>query len=590
MKRLTWIVMAAVLVLVACAPATPPTPTLAPTTEASPTLAVPTDTAVPPTLVPVALAGPQGGTSLAWIDGSLLEYVPAGSFSMGMGNGDAPQKNVSLDEYWIYKTDVTNKMYAQCVATGNCAAPAQELGTPIYTNPDYGDYPVVGVTWDMAANYCQWVQGQLPTEAQWEKAARGTNGSDYPWGSDNPGCDLVNAVGCLGHTSGVNDYPSGKSPYGLLDMAGNVFQWVNDFYSATAYDGITGANPTGPTSGDSHVIRGSSFESDMSQTLSGLRHYGASAYTSRDLGFRCVIPHPKTLAPFCQLSSYFPTGAVSTSTCQSPQAVVNGNYCARGLGYTTITIPQGATYEVKAKSGSYQTNVKGFQCSEATVDGKRIVTCLGPNDTSATLTVCNAACGAAASATGATQTCDPGYTRDATTGACLYTPVSSQPTVAGCPVGYNLIDRGGQKVCAIGLNQNGQCPIGLYFDSQYGACVPPSGSADAPYGINNSSLAAQTFQGCAPGYNYDQNYQCCQANTGGAYPGCPLGFTFDSTQNTCVPEQIQSSGPGCVTVDLNIAKCSEPIDFCSKITSEAVCLRNTYACAWDDKAKACNLK
>ena len=141
---------------------------------------------------------------------------------------------------------MTNKMYAQCVSTGSCAAPAQEIGTPVYSNPQYGDYPVVGVTWDMASNYCQWAQGQLPSEAQWEKAARGESGALYPWGIDNPSCSLSNYKGCLGHTSDVTDYPGGHSPYGAYGMAGNVFQWVNDFYDEHYYDSMPSRNPTGP--------------------------------------------------------------------------------------------------------------------------------------------------------------------------------------------------------------------------------------------------------------------------------------------------------------------------------------------------------
>lgn len=579
MKRIPWILMCLVLIFAACTPASTSTPTaLPPTAEPGPTPAPPT---VPPTLVPAALSGPQSGAVMQWLDGSLLVYVAAGDFIMGSGASNAPQKTVTLDGYWIYQTDVTNKMYAQCVATGNCAPPAQELGAPVYTNPDYGDYPVVGVTWDMAANYCGWVQGQLPSEAQWEKAARGPNGSVYPWGSEKPACDVVNMLGCLGHTSGVNDYPSGKSPYGLLDMEGNVYQWVNDYYSDGYYDVMPLQNPPGPDSGDTRVIRGSSFESEDTLIYASLRHYGANAYHSRDLGFRCVVPQPKMIAPFCQLSSYFPTGAVSTSTCQAPDTTINGNYCAGGSGFTTIDIPPGATYEIRTP---------GYTCSEAVIDGQRRLTCSGPNNSSGEVTVCNPGCSGAPGSTGAAPVCDPGYNREPNTGACLYQPVSAQPGVAGCPQGYNLIDRGSQKICAVGLNQNSQCPIGLYFDASYGACVPAAGNADAPYGIDNSALAARTYQGCAPGYSYDAAYQCCQANAGGAYPGCPLGFKFDTAQNACVPAQIRLAGPGCVTVQLNIAKCSEPIDICSKITQEALCLRNAYACQWSDKTSTCSLK
>ena len=574
MKRFIWTFLAEAVLLGACSPASSPAPTLVPATiQSNPTSEQ--TASVPPTLVPVSLSGPQSGTTMAWLDGSLLVHIPSGDFIMGLGASDAPQRTVTLDAYWIYKTEVTNKMYAQCVVTGNCAAPAQEIGTPVYTNPVYGDYPVVGVTWDMAANFCQWVQGQLPTEAQWEKAARGQDGGVYPWGNDNAGCDLLNYLGCLGHTSGVNDYPAGRSPYGLLDMAGNVFQWVNDFYDANYYSSMPPQNPTGPATGDSHVVRGSSYESDASQTLSGVRHFGSSAYHARDLGFRCVVNQPKAIAPYCQTNSFIPTGAVTTnSTCQVPEATVLGNYCSSNSGFTTVQIPQGATFQVPTKN---------YNCSDAVINGVRKLTCTGPNNTSGEVTVCNAACSGSPTQTGAAPACDPGYALDPSTGSCTYSPISSQPTVAGCPQGYNLIDRGGQKVCAIGQNLNGVCPAGTYFDSQYGACVSASGSANVPYGLDNASLASQTYQGCAAGYSYDPKSQCCQANTGGSYPGCPLGLTFDSTQKTCVPSQVRLSGPGCVTVSLNIAKCSQPVDVCSKISTEQVCIRNSYACQWKEE-------
>jgi hypothetical protein len=333
-------------------------------------------------------------------------------------------------------------------------------------------------------------------------------------------------------------------------------------------------DPTGPTTGDSHVIRGSSYESEASLTLSGIRHPGSSAYHAPDLGFRCVVNHPKAIAPYCQTNSFIPTGAVSTnSTCQVPEATVLGNYCSSNSGFTTVQIPQNATFQVSTKN---------YSCVDAVINGVRKLTCTGPSNTSGEVMVCNAACSGSPTETGAAAVCDPGYTLDTSTGTCTYSPISSQPTVSGCPQGYNLIDRGGQKVCVIGQNLNGVCPSGTYFDSQYGACVSASGSADVPYGLDNPTLASQTYQGCAAGYSYDAKSQCCQANTGGTYPGCPLGLTFDSTQNTCVPSQVRLSGPGCVTVSLNIAKCSQPVDICSKITTEQVCIRNAYACQWKE--------
>ena len=213
-----------------------------------------------------------------WVDNAPLVYVPAGEFTMGTGIGDAPKRTVSVDSFWIQQLEVTNGMYAQCVKVGSCTPPAQEIGAPVFTNPEFGSYPVVGVDWNQASAYCTWIQGRLPTEAEWEKAARGSNGNLYPWGNDDPACDVGNLTGCLGHTSDVTNHPDGKSPYGLYDTAGNVFEWVNDWYDASYYENAPAQNPTGPESGQYRVIRGSSFESDLNQILIGNRHFGGVAY------------------------------------------------------------------------------------------------------------------------------------------------------------------------------------------------------------------------------------------------------------------------------------------------------------------------
>lgn len=584
MKHPRWIFLVGAVVLAACVPASTPVPTAVPPTVAPTEVVAPSSTvasAAAPTLAPASLAGPQAATSMIWIDGASLVYVPAGDFVMGTGAGNTPEKTVHLDGYWIYETDVTNKMYSQCIATGNCAPPAQEVGAPVYSNPDYGDYPVVGVTWDMAANYCKWVQGQLPSEAQWERAARGDDGSVFPWGIDRPSCGLLNFAGCLGHASAVTSFPDGRSPYGALDMAGNVYQWVQDFYDEHAYDSMPLQNPTGPTSGDSHVLRGSSYETETALLPSGVRHFGATAYHSANLGFRCALPQPKPLAPYCQLSSYIPGGVgPSGADCQTPQIGAKNNYCAGNIGYSTVVIPDGA---------AYRTTSRGFSCSDAEVNGQRVLTCSGPDNSTGMVTVCNTSCSGAPSQTGAPIACDPGYGLDPSSAACVYTPVSGQAGVAGCPAGFNVIERGSAKICAVGRNLNGECPVGTYFDGQYGACVSASGSADIPYGIDNSSLASQAYQGCAAGYTYDSTYQCCQATAGGAYPGCPLGFVFDSNQRTCVSQQVTVTAPGCVTVPMYVARCTPIVDLCSAITNEAICRRNP-SCQWDDRKGFCSLQ
>ncbi len=571
--------MVLIVALASCAaptpvPTEPPAQTPPPVTEA-PTVE-PT-----PTLVPVALAGPQLGEKMAWIDGSMLIYVPPAEFVMGNGGFDAPEHSVTLAGFWIYQTEVTNRMYAQCVAVGSCEPPAQELGGPVYSNPEYANHPVVGVTWDQSQAYCSWAQGRLPTEAEWEKAARGLDANLYPWGNDEPACDFLNFAYCLGHTSEVDAYPDSDSPYGLFDMAGNVFEWVGDWYSEAYYNEAPLDNPTGPDSGQFRVVRGSSFETDPDQAQSALRHFLAPSQHRRDTGFRCVAPQPQPLAPYCQVSAYVPNAVTAVGECQLPFAEVRGQYCAAGNGFATIDIPDGAIYQV---------NTKGFECSEAVIDGERRLTCNGPRDSTGEVTVCNPSCSNSPDVTGAAPVCDPGYTLDPGTNACNYTPIVGQVSVSGCPAGYVLLDRSGQLSCVVGTGANGQCPTGLYFDSLVNACVPPNGQSEIPYGIDNAGLAAQTYQGCAAGYSYNSTFQCCQAQTGGTYPGCAPGSTFNSDLGACSPGEITLSGPGCVDVSLDILKCSEPRDICSKITAEATCIRMAYACAWDDKANVCHLK
>ena len=570
------------LVLGACAPAATPAPTSSPAPTALPPTAEPPTVAPSPTLIPVSLAGPQVGSEMAWEDGGVLVYVPAGAFTMGNGSPDAPEKSVSLDSYWIYKTEVTNSMYAFCVSVGACAPPAQEVGSPVYDNPVYANYPIVGVSWDMAANYCTWMGGGLPTEAQWEKAARGSSGALYPWGSGEPSCDLGNFSGCVGGLTDVTKYAEGASPYGALDMAGNVFEWVNDFYSENYYNNAPATNPSGPESGDSRVVRGSGYETSIEQTASAIRHPAGNAYHSHDLGFRCVVQQPPALAPMCQTSSYIPSAVVSSADCQLPDVSIGSSYCEFNRPYTSVLLDTDATFEIRTD---------GYRCDDAVINGQRYLTCTGLDGTTGEVTVCNPACSSLPDVTGASSVCDPGYGLDTGTGTCLYSPVSPEFGVAGCPAGYVMIDRGGgSTTCAPGLAGDGLCPDGMYFDDQYGACVSPAGGVDLPIGLNNPELAAQTYQGCLPGFSYSADYQCCQPSTGGTYPGCPLGSRYDAGTQTCIPDQFRLSGPGCVTVSVNMLQCNEPyqIEVCGGIKTETGCIKNqVYDCQWNEDADKC---
>jgi formylglycine-generating enzyme required for sulfatase activity len=233
-------------------------------------------------------------------DGMVMVYVPAGEFLMGSADSDSqassnekPQHMVYLDAYWIDQTEVTNAQYARCVAAGKCRPPWSTYSNThnlYYGEQQFESYPVILVSWDDAQAYCAWVSRRLPTEAEWEKAARGPYGRIYPWGNRQPGCDLANFAGCAGNTSAVGSFPAGASPYGALDVAGNVWEWVQDWYGETYYADSPSNNPDGPSSGQYRVLRGGSWNYNWWDTIRvAYRYFSDPDYRDFDFGFRCGV-------------------------------------------------------------------------------------------------------------------------------------------------------------------------------------------------------------------------------------------------------------------------------------------------------------
>jgi formylglycine-generating enzyme required for sulfatase activity len=211
--------------------------------------------------------------------------VPAGEFQMGSDSGspdERPFHTVYLDTYEIGKYEVTNKQYYQCVKARMCSVPKNG----IYTSPEYLDHPVAVVSWYDANTFCRWNKqnGHLPTEAEWEKAARGTDGRTYPWGD---AIDETYANYVAGGTTEVGHYPKGVSPYGAYDMAGNVWEWVADWYDHNYYANSPKRNPLGPESGDSRVLRGGSWNLNQSDLRSAIRNWHNPAVADDYIGFRC---------------------------------------------------------------------------------------------------------------------------------------------------------------------------------------------------------------------------------------------------------------------------------------------------------------
>jgi serine/threonine protein kinase len=252
-----------------------------------------------------------GSTSMRLKDGMQMVAVPAGEFTMGSNDrntDERPVHTVFLDAYWIDKTEVTNAMYARCVEAGACQTPSDLSSfkrTNYYSDSLYKEYPVIYVSWNDANLYCQWAGGRLPTEAEWEKAARGTDGRIYPWGNTHPTCDEANILtlagnairfinpisgnACVGDTSKVVAHLDGVSPYGALDMAGNVWEWVNDWYGDSYYSQSPESNPQGPSSAPSRVLRGGSWGGSAETGRASNRNEFNPTVSNYVIGFRCAL-------------------------------------------------------------------------------------------------------------------------------------------------------------------------------------------------------------------------------------------------------------------------------------------------------------
>lgn len=245
-----------------------------------------------------------------------MRLVPAGEFTMGVSAQSAledcqkyqsdcqldwftdeePVREVYLDAYYMDLYEVTNASYRACVEAGECLEPTNTgsaTRADYFYEAEFNFYPVIHVDWTMAQTYCEWRGARLPTEAEWEKAARGNDGRTYPWGE---GIDpsLANyADSGFGDTVEAGDYGDGASPYGILDMAGNVWEWVMDWYNSSYYQFSLLSNPFGPDSGEFHVLRGGSWADTGNLLRASVRgRDDPEVIQDRGFGFRCVLPVP----------------------------------------------------------------------------------------------------------------------------------------------------------------------------------------------------------------------------------------------------------------------------------------------------------
>jgi formylglycine-generating enzyme required for sulfatase activity len=233
-------------------------------------------------------------TTMPSVETPMVE-VPAGEFMMGADGTQAlederPSHRVWLDAFSIDLYEVTTTQYAAFLAAAKRAAPWQWETVDL---AQHGDRPVIGVDWRDAEAFCTWSGKRLPTEAEWEKAARGSDGRLYPWGNQVPTSELANfALGARFSYNQVllpvRSHDAGKSPYGLYHMAGNVYEWVQDWYGTSYYEGSPGKNPPGPAQGQFKVLRGGSW-SDLPKYLLTYGRFKLPPETRNSYtGFRCA--------------------------------------------------------------------------------------------------------------------------------------------------------------------------------------------------------------------------------------------------------------------------------------------------------------
>lgn len=543
-------------------------------------------------------------TPVLQIPSNELVYVPAGSFFMGSDPkldplarpDEFPLHVVRLDGFFVYRNEVTNDMYAQCVAASKCSPPAEIPDGPSthYGEDAYKGNPVVGVKWDQAVAFCDAVNSRLPTEAEWEKTARGQFANVYPWGGDHPTCDLSNMDGCIqnpANTDAVGQHPGGESIYHANDMSGNVWEWTADKYSPDYYGLSPNINPLGPEGGDLKVVRGGSFMDGPVDLRAAARKGLDPKMGYNDVGFRCVpigLSSP-VAAPFCK-SAYVPfcndpknppnqnctpnqTGQQDTPTTVNSDFQFLGFECPQN-GLITFTIDAGGP---AAADHTVSINGIDYNCVDSTVNPGRLI-CTGAAQSQNTIvkvSVCpNQGSDNTNQLISVTLPAQPAAAKLVSFAPAqgqnpqlvAYTPPQAAPAqlVAYAPQQAAQPQLQSAQLQAPQLHAfqaatNNYCPDGMTYNPDSGQCeTNPNGNA-CPDGwtYNPDTYKCEPAQGtCPEGTTYNADKQACMPNTG---QDCPSPYTFDQTTQTCQPPSNNDGGGACPAgyfYDKTISCCS----------------------------------
>ncbi len=246
-----------------------------------------------PAAQPILPPPPAAASGERWenpADGGVYVYVPAGEYAMGADAGagvtgrEGPEHTVEIGGFWLAEKETTNEQYGRCVAAGACTEPGNER----WSEAEYAQHPVSDVDWEQARAYAAWVGGRLPTEAEWEAACRGTEANVYPWGDAAPSAELSNYLDTVGDTMPAGSYAEGASPFGILDMAGNVWEWTSSLDASYPYDAADGREEL--EAEGKRIMRGGSFYY-AAQLLRCSARTGASPDVQiPHLGLRIALP------------------------------------------------------------------------------------------------------------------------------------------------------------------------------------------------------------------------------------------------------------------------------------------------------------
>ena len=480
---------------------------------------------------------------------------------------ELPEHRVRLPGFWIYTNEVNNDLYAQCVAAGKCSEPAKSDTGPKshYGDPAFKEFPVVGVTWNQADAFCKFQDAHLPSEAEWEKTARGFFGNPFPWGPAEAACDLANINGCVKDTAKVGNYEAGKSPFEVRDLAGNVREWVNDWYKADEYKTAALYIPIGPDNGTLKVVRGGSYLDSARDVRSSARFAYDPEREFDDVGFRCV-PNGETFSSFCS-STYRPN-------CRPPRPGDPPDQCNPGeitgndiKAKVSLSCPNNGTGTIKVGTtdpvAGVSVSIDGGAANCSTEPGT-LFTCTGPipnAGTPVTVQVClnyftdafnpdfgvhavncetfNLVTSIGDAIETAGTNLDPYFLS-----SLAFVPIQMKID-DNCPTGYTWDPKLGQCTKIPGIpgevppGTEGRCPEGYVLDPNLLCCVPgtlDNGGCEPGYYMAAAAQLCIPIEqnGCPIGYTYDPYLGCLKpVHQGDDIPGCPQGTHLANDGKTC---------------------------------------------------------